>query len=433
MKLLMIHVWNADELAYRNTFSGLMAYPSLTLASIIPLVPESAFSQIDIIDEQTQRVNYDKEKYDIVMLSFDTASAVSAYRHAKAFRKRGAYIVGGGYHATAMPEEAAKYCDTVISGPAERAVPAFFRDYLAGSPKPFYRDTNLCAADYPVPQRKKIPMHGKLRIPAVIADRGCKNACKYCAMRTMWPSDPRPIKAVMEEIRSLHTKMLIFYDPNFFQNRDYAIRLMRALKPLHLLWACTATADLGNDTELLKIASDCGLRAVVIGLESMNVQSLKSVAKQFPDADRYKALVANIHKYGIAVNGCFVLGLDHDTEKDLRKLPDYIEYLGLDLCRFSILTPYPGTRLYREMEESGRLLTKKWNLYDQQHTVFRPKHFTPEQLNRIYREVSRDAYSWKRIFRRLKSSPWRHKPYLLIQLGANIGFRYLGIDKRRTS
>ena len=95
------------------------------------------------------------------MLSFDTASAISAYRHAKAFRKRGAYIVGGGYHATAMPEEAAKYCDTVISGPAERAVPAFFRDYLAGSPKPFYRDTNLCAADYPVPQRKKIPMHGK--------------------------------------------------------------------------------------------------------------------------------------------------------------------------------------------------------------------------------------------------------------------------------
>ena len=85
------------------------------------------------------------------------------------------------------------------------------------------------------------------------------------------------------------------------------------------------------------------------------------------------------------------------------------------------------------MEESGRLLTKKWNLYDQQHTVFRPKHFTPEQLNRIYREVSRDAYSWKRIFRRLKSSPWRHKPYLLIQLGANIGFRYLGIDKRRIS
>ena len=60
-----------------------------------------------MIDENSQKVSYDKQHYDVVMLTFDTSSSLSAYRHCDEFRKRGSYIVCGGYHATALPEEVA--------------------------------------------------------------------------------------------------------------------------------------------------------------------------------------------------------------------------------------------------------------------------------------------------------------------------------------
>ena len=107
MKLLMVHVWNGTDRSYRGRFSNLLSYPSLTLAVIYSLIPEGVFEQIDVIDENSQKVSYDKQHYDVVMLTFDTSSSLSAYRHCDEFRKRGSYIVCGGYHATALPEEVA--------------------------------------------------------------------------------------------------------------------------------------------------------------------------------------------------------------------------------------------------------------------------------------------------------------------------------------
>lgn len=429
MKLLLVHVWNEKELCYRGRFSGLLSYPSLTLAVLYSLIPEGVFEKIDVIDENSQRVDHDKEKYDIVMLSFETSSALSAYKHCAEFRRRGSYVVCGGYHATALPEEAAEHCDTVIAGPAEKTVPQFFRDFLEGTPKKLYRDHNVCAEDFTVPARDKITRRKKLKIPAVIADRGCTNCCKYCSMRTMWKSCPRPAESVAEEIAQLKSKMVIFYDPNFFGNRSYSMELMNALKPLKILWAANAAADFGYDEELMTAAYESGCRGVLIGLESLNSQSLTNAAKRFHDADRYKEIIENIHRHGIAVNGCFVLGFDNDTEEELLALPERVDRLGLDLCRFAVLTPYPGTRQFEEYDRAGRILTKDWSLYNQHNAVFAPKNMSPERLDEIYRKVWKEAYSWRRVLKRTFNSAWRGKPYIFILLGANIGFKFLGIDK----
>ena len=365
------------------------------------------------------------------MISSDTSSIPAAYKHSRAFRRRGAYTVIGGYHATALPEEVAKHCNTVISGPAEMAVPAFLRDFAAGTPKRFYQNTDVHPECFTVPAREQITQHKKLRIPAVLANRGCPNHCKYCSMPMMWRNDPRPVQSVIDEIRGLHTRLLIFFDPNFFVNRSYAAALMKAMIPLHILWVALATADLGNDDALLSLAYKSGCRGVLIGLESMSPASLKSAAKRFQDADQYRSLIANIHRHGLAVNGCFVLGFDTDTEAQLRRLPEYVDYLDLDLCRFAILTPYPGTAFYREMEREGRIRTKQWELYNQHHVVFAPKNISAERLHIVYRQVWKEAYSWKRIFRRVLHSPARFTLPGLFLLGANIGFRYLGIDEKR--
>ncbi len=429
IKLLLVHVWNEKELAYRGRFSELLSYPSLTLAVIYSLIPEGVFEEIDVIDENSQRVEYDKKKYDIVMLSFETSSALSAYKHCAEFRKRGVYVVCGGYHTSALPNEAAEHCDTVIVGPAEKSIPQFIRDYLDGSPKKEYCDFDVCAEDFKIPARDKITRRKKLKIPAVVANRGCSNCCKYCSMRTMWKSCPRCVDSVIEEIAQLKSKMLIFYDPNFFGDRSYAIKLMNALKPLKKLWAANATADFGYDEELMTAAYESGCRGVLIGLESLNSQSLTNAAKRFHEADKYKEIIDNLHKHGIAVNGCFVLGFDNDTEEELLALPERVDRLGLDLCRFSVLTPYPGTKQFEEFDRAGRINTKDWSCYNQHNAVFAPKNMSAGRLDEIYRIVWKRAYSWRRVFRRTFHSAWRRKPYALILLGANIGFKFLGIDK----
>ena len=430
MKLLMIHAWNEDELSYRGRFSGMLSYPSMTLAVLFSLVPEGLFERVDTIDENSQRVNYDKLHYDLVMISFETSSALAAYRHCDEFRRRGSYVAVGGYHPTDMKEEALGHADTVIAGPAENSVPKFLNDFAKGHPEKYYRDYNVCMADHPFPAREIITKKHTLGIPAVIADRGCFNNCRYCSMRTMWRSDPRPVEGVIEELRSLKSKFVIFYDPNFFGKRDYALRLMKAMKPLKKLWASNATADFGYDEELMQAAYDSGCRGVLIGLESMSASSLGDAGKRFRQSDKYKEIVDNIHAHGIAINGCFVLGFDSDTEEELRALPERVDALGLDLCRFAVLTPYPGTRLYSDLDREGRLITKQWNLYNQHNAVFAPTNMSAERLNEIYRDVWKRSFTWKRIFHRMRVSPWRHRFYIFILIGANIGFKYLGIDKK---
>lgn len=430
MKLLMIHVWNEKERAYRGRFSSHLSYPSLTLAVIYSLIPQGIFSKIDVIDENSQTVVYDKEHYDLVMLSFETSSSATAYRHCAAFRQRGSYTVCGGYHATALPEEAAAHCDTVIIGPAERSIPSFVQDFANGTPQKFYKNYDICPADFTIPARDKITKHKKLAVPAVIADRGCNNCCKYCSMRTMWKSSPRPVESVVEEIKALKTKRVIFYDPNFFGKRDYAMELMQALKPLKILWASNATADFGYDHELMQAAYDSGCRGVLIGLESLNAQSLTNAAKRFHTPDKYEEIIRNIHSHNISINGCFVLGFDSDTEEELLALPERVDRLDLDMCRFAVLTPYPGTKQYEEYERAGRILTKDWSLYTQSNTVFRPKNMTPERLTEIYRQVWRESYTWKRVLKRTFSSIRRKKAYVFLLFGANIGFKFLGVDKK---
>ncbi|MBE6860783.1 MAG: B12-binding domain-containing radical SAM protein [Ruminococcus sp.] len=431
MKLLMIHAWNELDTSYRGKFSNLFSYPSLTLAVIYSLIPNGVFEKIDLIDENSQKVDYDKDIYDVVMISFDTSSSLTAYKHCEEFRKRGSYIVCGGYHATALPDEALQHCNTVICGPAEKSIPEFVADFVKGQPKQLYRNYDVCADDFSIPARDKITKRKKLKIPAIAANRGCSNYCKYCSMRTMWKSCPRPVKSVVDEIKELKAKMVIFYDPNFFGNRDYAIELMTELKKIKILWVSNATADFGYDHELMQIAYESGCRGVLIGLESLNSQSLAGVGKRFHNADKYKEIIENIHSHGIAVNGCFVLGFDSDTEEELLDLPNRVDRLGLDLCRFAILTPYPGTKLYEEYEKSGRIITKEWSRYNQHNTVFRPINMTPERLNEIFRKVSKEAYSWKRVLKRTFTSPWRKNGYVFILLGANIGFKFLEINKRK--
>ena len=132
--------------------------------------------------------------------------------------------------------------------------------------------------------------------------------------------------------------------------------------------------------------------------------------------------------YGISVNGCFVLGLDGDTEEQLLSIPEQIKYLNLNLARFSILTPVPNSPLFNRLEQEGRLITKDWTKYTQHQAVYTPKNMTAQRLEEIYRQVWKETYSFKNIFIRVKNIPNNSLKEKLICIGANIGFKYLGMN-----
>jgi radical SAM superfamily enzyme YgiQ (UPF0313 family) len=132
--------------------------------------------------------------------------------------------------------------------------------------------------------------------------------------------------------------------------------------------------------------------------------NLKAMKKNTPKVRDYDERVKIFHDNGIQVNGSFVFGFDHDTKSVFDRTIRWIESVKLECATFHILTPYPGTPLFRQMEQEGRLLHKNWSYYDTAHAVFKPRHMTPEELEEGYSSCYRKLFSHPSIWRRRPAS-----------------------------
>ena len=328
-----------------------------------------------------------------------------------------------------MPEDASKHADSIIIGAAEYSWPKLLNDYINGVPEKIYDNQEINSKDIPSPNRDVIPKRKYLKYPTVIANRGCKNNCEFCAISKMWQKcSPKPVQDVINEIKKLKSKIIVFFDPNFFGIREYSINLMKELEKLKIEWVGSATINVAFDTELMEYAKKSGCKGLLVGLESLNKESLKKSNKSFNDPNKYKEAIGIMQDYGISVNGCFVLGMDEDTEEELLSIPEQVNYLNLNLARFAILTPVPNSSLYNSFLEQGRIINTNWDDYTQHKAVFMPKNMSPERLEEIYKYVWKETYKLKNIITRVKNIPDKGIKEKLIGLGANIGFKYLGMD-----
>ena len=260
MKILLVQPWHRSDKTYRSKYSFLISYAPLTLATLKALIPKELNIEVDVCDEMVESISkYMKKQYDIVAITLQTSAAPKSYEIAKTFKEKGSYIVMGGYHPTYMPDEALEHADTVIIGAAEYSWPKFLKDFKNGKPKRLYDMQQVNGEDIPVPDRTVIPKRKYLKYPAVIANRGCPNHCEFCVISEMWRKcGLRPIKDVIDEIKSLKAKIIIFFDPNFFAIRDYAIELMKELKKLKIRWSGSATINVAFDEELMQLAEESG-------------------------------------------------------------------------------------------------------------------------------------------------------------------------------
>ena len=388
-----------------SSFGKHVLTPTLALTSIAGATPKDW--AVQYWDENLLQGHLPYDPFpQVVGITVHLTFARRACEIARFYRERGAVVVMGGLHASSCPEELAPHADIIVKGEGVGIWPAVLEDIKNGAWQKVYEhrfDRNY--HHEPLPNRDILPRESFLTATSIIATRGCSNRCGFCYLSTRglkMPYSAKTPEQVAAEIRQEGTPYAVFTDNNLAMDHAYLRRLCRALEPLEIMWNAAVTLDVTDDPDLVRQMALSGCTGVFIGLESLTTQNTLDANKKGPPAEDYAARVRIFHDYGINVNGSFVFGFDHDTPEVFEQTISWVEENRLACATFHILTPYPGTPLFRQMEAEGRLLHKDWDRYDTAHVVFQPKCMSPEQLKEGYDRV------YKRLFS--LSSIWKRRP-----------------------
>lgn len=403
-------------------FGRSLRYMPLTLPTLAALIPDCLDVELICIDEGIAEVP-DALDVDLIGMTVITGTAPRAYELAARFRARGMTVVLGGPHITLVPEDARDHADSLVVGYAEQSWPALLHDFVAGRMKPRYvADGSFDLAQSPLPRRSVLPRHKYITSHVFEATRGCIHSCEFCVVPSAWGRKPfqKPVEQVVADIEQQGARRAIFIDLNLIADRNYATGLFQALIPLRLQWYGLATTLLCEDQALLDLAARSGCRGLLMGFESIEVGNLKLFRKGFNRPEGYRKIVDMLHDRGISLQGCFVFGMDEDREDVFEKTAKFAVEAHIDLPRFAIATPFPGTPFHDKLAKQSRILTRDWSLYDGQHAVFQPKHMTPRQLERGTEAAWKYAYRWSSIAERVRHSggPWH------VSLLTNLGYRF---------
>lgn len=411
---------------YNGMFHKNLHYAPITLALLAALVPPELEAKLCIYDETAGAIPLDLDA-DVVAITCITGTAPRAYRYADYFRSRGATVLLGGVHPSLLPEEAARHADSVLVGLAEDTFPKALRDYAAGRLAPLYRQSGQTTIENrPLPRKDLLNKKRYITLNTVEAIRGCCHSCTFCAYPTAFGKAlyKRPVADIIAEIKTLKGKFVLFPDVNLIADRAFAVELFTAMAPLKKWWMGLTTTVISQDEELLALMRKSGCKGLLIGFESVNQATQQDIRKGMNQVDEYKSLMDALHHSGIMVMGCFAFGSDEDRPDVFRRTLQLCEEAKIDLPRFSVITPFPCTEYYRELEAEGRITERDWALYDVEHVVYRPKHMTAARLMEGMDEVWRGAYSWKSILRRID---WKnfHRLFAMyfVYLLANRGYR----------
>jgi radical SAM superfamily enzyme YgiQ (UPF0313 family) len=384
-------------------FKKSLRYQPLTLTTLAALIPSELNASIQLIDEGIQTIPEDLDA-DLIGMTVITGTSRRAYELARKFRERGIKVVLGGPHVTLLPQEAQEEADAICVGYAEDTWPQLLRDFSKGSMQRVYtQDPHLKLQNLPFPRRDLLDKKYFLTQAVFEATRACVHDCEFCVVPTAWGRTPyqKPIDHVVEDIRRVGQKKIIFIDLNLIADPVYAKALFTALVPLRVQWYVLSTVLIAHDSELMELMARSGCKGLLLGLETMSQEGLALTRKGFNKTVDYLSLAKDLHKLGIAIQGCFVFGVDHDTVEVFDRTVDFVIEAGIDLPRFAVLTPFPGTPLHTRLAQEGRILTRDWELYDGQHVVFQPKQMSVEELQRGHERAWKKAYQWSSITRRL--------------------------------
>lgn len=364
---------------------------------------------------------------DAVGISTITSTAPRAYEIARQIRKVGIPVFMGGPHVTYMPDEALENCDYVLRGEADEVIVDFIETLKIG--KGFEaitglsfrqegevihnKQVSLCkdldilpAPDYSIVKGLEEDVFKKLGIAPIMTARGCPYDCSFCSVTGMFGHKYRfrSTENVLNELRihkEAQGKFVFFYDDNFTAHRKRSKELLHAMieNKLTPRWTAQVSVDVARDIELVKLMKRANCYTVYIGLESINPETLKAYNKK-QSVEDIERCISILHQHGIKIHGMFVFGSDEDTIDTIRSTVDFAKKNSIETVQFLILTPLPGTRLYHELTQQGRIYSRDWSLYDAHHVVYKPKKMTYYELQSETYKATKNFYSIGQIIKR---------------------------------
>jgi radical SAM superfamily enzyme YgiQ (UPF0313 family) len=343
------------------------------------------YVNVEFIDENVQSFGFD-DPVDFVGISMMLSSQIMrGWEIAEEYRKRGIKVIFGGISTMLHAEETLEHADSIFLGEAEGRMEEVFVDFRQGQLKKVYNylphppDTSLIGpARRDILNRDLYYHKGVQMVDLFHASRGCRFSCYPCAVSYLGGRKfrPRPLDKVAEELAQMENNRLFVVDNSLAQDTEWEKELFRTMIPFKKKW-CSHTIE--DKPEVLDLAAQAGAWYVYQAI--------------FDTSDYIRDRIRRYHDHGIAVEGTILLGMDNQTEDDIRRLIDFLLEINLDLAEFTVMTPFPKTKAWDDLIKEKRIFNFNWNDYNAGKVVFHPKHITAEKLQSLY------SFAWEEFYR----------------------------------
>ena len=375
-------------------------FPPLGLATLASYLSED--DEIDLVDQHVEKLKLDDQP-DLVIIQVYITNAYRSYEIADFYRAKGCYVCLGGLHVTSLPEEAALHADSIFLGPGEETFPEFLKDFRNKTPKKRYFSSVRTLEKLP-PVRRDLIKREKYLVPnSIVVTRGCPHHCDFCYKDAFFQGGKsfytQLVDDALSEIDRLPGNHLYFLDDHLLGNQKFATELFDGMRGMNRVFQGAATVDSILRGNLIEKAAEAGLRSVFVGFETFSEENLKQSNKKQNLKKDYELAVQRLHSLGIMINGSFVFGLDEDDNNVFSRTVDWAVKNAITTSTFHVLTPYPGTKLFQDFENQGRILTKNWDLYDTRNVVYQTKNISAEDLKAGYDWAYKEFYSWNNILK----------------------------------
>lgn len=386
-------------------------FPPLGLATLAAYCAPD--DEVEIVDEHVETID-SSDKPEVVVIQVYITNAFRAYALADHYRQKGSYVCLGGLHVQSLPDEAAIHADAIFIGPGEDTFPRFLSDFRQGAAKNVYVNSSRDITTLPPIRRDLIKRERYLVPNSIVVSRGCPHHCDFCYKDAFFEGGKsfytQKVDAALAEIEPLPGRHLYFLDDHLLGNQKFAAALFDGMKGMNRLFQGASTVDAILRGDLIEKAAAAGLRSVFIGFESLSEHNLSQSNKKQNLGKDYRKAIRRLHDLGIMINGSFVFGLDDDDPSVFARTVEWAVQQALTTATFHILTPYPGTRLFQQMERDGRMLHRMWNRYDTRQVVYRTKGMRADVLKKGYDWAYQSFYSWANIYKAsMQHETWRHQ------------------------
>ncbi len=373
--------------------------PPFTLFLIKALTPFRY--DITLIDESQEDIEFDRIRGCIVCISIMTSNANRGYAIAEILKKNQNIIIFGGIHSSALPQEVLKHADSVCIGEIENLWIGMLNDIEKGRLKRVYRSQNRPA---PEDISSVSYIKGSYIVKNLISiTRGCPFNCDFCSVSRFFGTRyrKRALSSAFYDFALRGFGMFIILDDNLTIDKGYFLRLFRLVGMLRLRWVGQSSIGCLNDEEIIDTMKASGCSALLIGFESASDADGQTYSKHKAIND-VEAIIKKLHKRNILIHGSFIFGFDNDNPGSFDRTLLFCNKNRIATANFSILVPYPQTRVLRCLSEQGRMCRfSDWDSFDRLALTFKMNGLESEFLKHSIISLYKRFFSLRNILSKL--------------------------------